>query len=156
MWWWCLNTRLQQYFTSRDNNPQHKVSFLLHVHSKDKKYTLSRFEKFQSLDQGDKWFEWEIEEANFVHWEQLLLNIRGGLQHQLSATWKAVLRSLPRHFNPYSHLEHVTLNNSHNGTVRQWLTKDSHLDSCDCNNQWLNSHLGSCDPSRVTWWLGSK
>lgn len=51
----------------------------------------------------------------YVQCERPSLNWGGGLWHQLSATYSAGLRSLPRRFNPRSHLASGDHNRSHGG-----------------------------------------
>ena len=56
------------------------------------------------LDWEDRWFEKAVREAIYVKLEQPSLNRRGGLTHQLSDTYNAVLKSLPRKLTHSSHL----------------------------------------------------
>lgn len=67
-------------------------------------------ENVHILDQEDRWFERGMQEVIYVHCEQPLVNRSGGLQHQLSATYNAVLISPPWRFNPPSHLASGDLN----------------------------------------------
>ena len=65
------------------------------------------------------------------------LNRGGGLRHQFSATYSAVLGALPRRFGPRSHFNPCDFNVSHDGRGRQWLS-ESHLGLGDPNG----SHEG--------------
>lgn len=71
--------------------------------------------------------EWQ--KPTSVYCERSFLNRRGGLWHQLSATYNLVLRSFPRRLNAHSQLVSVDLNRSHDRErqVSQWLHRKALL-----------------------------
>ncbi|OCU02231.1 hypothetical protein XELAEV_18007992mg [Xenopus laevis] len=67
--------------------------------------------KVQILDKEDRWFERDVKEAIHVKVEKPSLNRGGGLRHHLSATYNAVLTSVPWRIQNTSHIHSC---NSHN------------------------------------------
>ena len=77
------------------------------------------------LDREDRgwWFEWGVKESIYLKLEQPSLNRGGGLRHQLSATYNAVLKSLPRKLNHSLHLSSWDTSDSHDDQGKWWQPK---------------------------------
>lgn len=80
---------------------------------------------------NEKWYSFEDRNVHILdskpsmsNWINHFLNRGGGLEHHLSATYNAVLRSFPRQINPCSHLDPCDPNDSRAGWVGQRLRCD--------------------------------
>ena len=102
-------------------------------------------------EKTERMFERWVSEAIHVKIEKNPISRGGGLRDQLSATFNAVLISLPRLFKPASKFAFCGPNNSHDGRPGQWLIIESYLESCDHNNshecerghQWITAQNDS-------------
>ncbi|XP_012811622.2 uncharacterized protein LOC105946468, partial [Xenopus tropicalis] len=88
-----LSKRMAQH--RRANTTGQDSAVFLHL--KDKGHSFEN-SNVQILDKESRWFERGVKEAIHVKVEKPSLNRGGGLRHHLSATYNAVLTSVPRQF----------------------------------------------------------
>ena len=93
----------------------------VYLHLKEKAHSFED-SNVHILDREDRWFERGVKEAIYVKVEKPSLNRGGGLRHQLSPIYNAVLSSLPRRLN-----DRASKNNGH-----------SHSASCDSDSNGSN------------------
>ena len=91
-----LHKRMAQHRRASSSGQDSAV----HLHLEDKGHSFEDG-NVHILAREDRWFERGVKEAIFVNLEKPSLNRGGGLRHNLSSTYNAVLRSLPRHFDTH-------------------------------------------------------
>ena len=89
-----LNKRMAQHRRANSSGQDSAV----YLHLKEKTHSFDD-NNVQILDREDRWFERGVKEAIYVKVEKPSLNRGGGLRHQLSPIYNAVLSSVPRRLN---------------------------------------------------------